>query len=233
MRIDSNPATIATTGQIPRRTPNQPTQAVVTPANRGADTVSFSKYVIRSREQVRAEAALANAQKGADPAQKLNVTQKLSAAAAAPAESPAQETPAAAPASNEIKGFEQNLTKRVYGQQDLDAVTAAWGATRGDRAYNTVADANGDGTVNFDDQNFILANWGKPVIGGEPLPAPDLSGPFAQQHLDAVKERFGAKAGEERYLEDADANGDGVIDFNDITHVITNWGQPRTPPSGS
>lgn len=235
MRIDSDPSNIAGLGHTQRKSISLPNGSVALPSSRGVDTVSFSKYVIRSRAEARAEAALANAQKAVPTAPK-SIGGLLGGGASASADpaTPPAEAPATATAlgASDSKGLVQDMVKRVYGQKDLDAVTAAWGATRGDRGYNTIADPNNDGVVNFDDQNFILANWGQPVQSGESIPAPDLTGPFAQQHLDAVKERFGAKAGDENYLEDADANGDGVIDFNDITHVIANWGQPRATPSG-
>lgn len=238
MRIDSDPAINASTGLTQRKTAATTKIGVPESVSRGVDTVSFSRYVIRSRAEARAEAALAGAQKSTEPAQapKLDSLKTSSAEPASGSAAPATTTGPtdAAPAEQAsaiAKNLVQNLIKRVYGQKDLDAVTAAWGATRGDRTYSAAADPNNDGVVNFDDQNFILANWGQPVQGGGSIPDPDLSGPFAQVHLDAVKDRFGAKTGDERYLEDADANRDGVIDFNDITHVISNWGLPRTPPT--
>lgn len=226
MRIDSDPTLIAAAGLNKRQTGSAAINGAAKSASRGVDSVSFSRYVIRSRADIRAESAQPGAQKLTLSAQNPT-TKTASTASPSPAESATQKQ------SINTDKLTTDLVRRVYGQKDLDAVAAAWGASRGDRSYNTIADANSDGVVNFDDQNFIITNWGQPVPDAVPLPEPDLSGPFAQAHIDAAKERFGAKVGEERYLQDADANGDGVIDFNDITHVITNWGQPRNPPSGA
>lgn len=113
---------------------------------------------------------------------------------------------------------------RLYGDADLAAVQSAWGASSGDRAYNALADANGDGIVNFDDQNYILANWGQAAPSNQDS-ASTLTGPIGQQHLDAAQAAFGARAGEANFVQGADANGDGVIDFNDITQLLANWGQ--------
>lgn len=213
MRIHSDPTaagivTVKTRAQVLQQEQAGLTpQKAPIPATRGADSVSFS---VLSRAEAagkvaqRAPASAIDAK--ADPilhppTTKLDPQFQTEAAEAAP---------------------------RVYGEKDLAAIQAAWGATRGDRSYSALADANNDGVVNFDDHNFVLARWGQPVENPEAQEGSDLTGPFGQVHLDAVKERFGAKLGESRYAADADPNGDGVIDFNDITYIISNWGQPRS-----
>jgi len=226
---------------------------------RGADSAQFSGYVVRTREQVSAEAAQAKANSApfaqaltaaeaatrtTGPAQGISNTQAPIGAVAALSTAPPFSTPAATtapptpPAEAQGSGAQlvTDLTKtqpRVYGEKDLDAVKAAWGSRRGDRAYTAAGDANNDGVVNFQDNTYILSNWGTPVPTdrGDLDSTPDLSGPFGQEHVDAVTANFGAKAGEDRYTQDADANGDGVIDFGDITHILSNWGLPRTGPT--
>lgn len=50
---------------------------------------------------------------------------------------------------------------------------------------------------------------------------------FGASDLESIRETFGAKAGDERYRAGADADGNGVIDFQDYTRVLANWGKPR------
>jgi len=112
-------------------------------------------------------------------------------------------------------------TLGTYGDLHLKAVKNAFGAVQGDDRYNAVADANSDGVVDFDDTTHILSNWGKPVTGSSQAPAV-----FNEDYLALVQANMGAKAGEDRFTSASDANGDGVVDFDDITHVLANWGKP-------
>lgn len=50
---------------------------------------------------------------------------------------------------------------------------------------------------------------------------------FGQQDLEAINKSFGARIGGDNYSAGADADGNGVVDFKDITHVLGNWGKPR------
>lgn len=51
---------------------------------------------------------------------------------------------------------------------------------------------------------------------------------FGQSDLDAIRDSFGRRTGDEGFSEQADADGNGVIDFRDMTHVLANWGQTRS-----
>jgi hypothetical protein len=59
----------------------------------------------------------------------------------------------------------------------------------------------------------------------EPSDAPAV---FGQADLDSVRSSFGARTGDKNYSTQADADGNGVVDFRDLTHVLANWGQTRT-----
>lgn len=65
---------------------------------------------------------------------------------------------------------------------------------------------------------------GSPIEAGAPTVSART---FGQSDLDAIQKSFGARVGDNAYSEEADANGDGVIDFRDYTHVLANWGRER------
>lgn len=115
----------------------------------------------------------------------------------------------------------------VYGQDQLDAINEFFGAKTGDSRFQNAVDFNNDGSINFSDITYVLSKWGEALPADQQvMPQPDLSGPFGKKHLDAVNEFFGKSLGDEGFLAQADANGDGTINFSDITHILSNWGQP-------
>ncbi|HBS29108.1 MAG TPA: hypothetical protein DEB06_06575 [Phycisphaerales bacterium] len=112
----------------------------------------------------------------------------------------------------------------TFGKVHLAAIQNGFGATKGGAGYSTLADANSDGVVDFNDTSHVLANWGKPASGTPQAPAT-----YGKDFLALVQENLGAKAGDDRFSTASDANGDGVVDFDDITHVLANWGKPVEP----
>lgn len=115
----------------------------------------------------------------------------------------------------------------VFGQDQLDAVNSLFGTQTGDRGFETSVDYNNDGSIDFSDITYILSKWGEALPADQQvIPQPDLGGPFGQNHLDAVNEFFGKSFGDDGFLAQADANGDGTINFSDITHILSNWGKP-------
>jgi hypothetical protein len=50
---------------------------------------------------------------------------------------------------------------------------------------------------------------------------------FGQADLDAIRDAFGARLGDSNYSQDADTDGNGIIDFKDMTQVLSNWGQTK------
>lgn len=66
-------------------------------------------------------------------------------------------------------------------------------------------------------------------LSANPLPASrGAQATFGQSDLDAINGSFGRRSGEEGFSEQADADGNGIIDFRDMTHVLANWGQTRS-----
>lgn len=118
---------------------------------------------------------------------------------------------------------------RLFGQSTLDLIGKAFGTRTGEEGFSLEADANGDGLVNFSDHTYVLANWGKPTGAAEPQgQAPETPSTFGQATLDAINAAFGARTGDDRFSANADANGDGVVNFSDQTHVLANWGVRRS-----
>lgn len=72
-------------------------------------------------------------------------------------------------------------------------------------------------------------------VAAKSTPAPNRisAGPdvaprtIGQQDLDLVRSLFGATKNEERFNNDADFDGNGIIDFKDVTHVLSRWGQTQ------
>lgn len=58
--------------------------------------------------------------------------------------------------------------------------------------------------------------------------APAAPSVFGQTDLDLVNSTFGTRTGDKNFSSQADADGNGVVDFRDMTHVLANWGQART-----
>lgn len=182
------------------------------------------EYAIRSREEVLAQAAQPVRQpvvKATDSVSIRNTPQTVAEAAQSGA------------ASSPL--LDHTIERRVqppapqpapaFGEAHLEAIRGAFGSVKGQEGYTEFADANGDGIVDFNDTTHVLANWGK--TSGENTALPNVYGP---EHLEIVKGLLGAQEGDDRYAATADPNGDGVIDFNDITFILSNWGKP-VPPS--
>lgn len=64
-----------------------------------------------------------------------------------------------------------------------------------------------------------------PSIAAETPAAPRV---FGQTDLDLIRDHFGLTAQDKGFSAEADADGNGVIDFRDLTHVLANWGQARS-----
>ncbi len=69
----------------------------------------------------------------------------------------------------------------------------------------------------------------KPTAPLTPAAAPrGLPAAYGQLDLDAIRQHFGTKTGDENFYSGADSDGNGVVDFRDMTHVLANWGQTRS-----
>lgn len=148
----------------------------------------------------------------------------------APLGAPAPSAPDSTPTNPGIQslrtaGQSGNGLPGMYGQSHLDAILAAWGAAPGDERYQLGADVDGSGTVDFRDITFVHANWGKkaPEVPGSTPDSTPRS--YGKQHIDAALKAFGATKGDSRYSALADADGNGLVDFRDVTYVNANWGR--------
>ncbi len=189
----------------------------VTPAGRSAGagpaSTGFAEFVVLKRSE------LQQLRPGAEPAQPAG-----SAPRPEPSGEPGRASDeAAAPAPTDAK---------IYDQDDLDAIDAAWQSKRGEAGYNARADANDDGVVDFKDKTHVLRHWGLQTperAWEEPLER--LPEVFGQEHIDAIQKAMGATNGDSRFSNALDVNQDGKLSFADITAVLANWGKP-IPPTG-
>lgn len=130
---------------------------------------------------------------------------------AAPIETPATTQPVPASGAGPI-----NLST-------IDLIGQLFGKSAGDEGFSSDADIDGNGVINFADQTAALANWGQTRQTTTP-PQPRV---YDQSVIDAIQASFGARVGDENYSLDADADGNGVVNFTDQTYVRANWGLAR------
>lgn len=130
---------------------------------------------------------------------------------AAPLETPATTQPVPASGAGPIT------------QSTIDLIGQLFGKSAGDEGFSSDADVDGNGVINFADQTAALANWGQTRQTTTP-PQPRV---YDQSVVDAIQASFGARVGDENYSLDADADGNGVVNFTDQTYVLSNWGRAR------
>jgi hypothetical protein len=135
----------------------------------------------------------------------------VSTTGAATIETPVTTQPA--PASNSAP----------INQSTIDLIGQLFGRSSGDEGFSSDADVDGNGVINFADQTAALANWGQTRETTTP-PQPRV---YDQSVIDAIQTAFGARLGDENYSLDADADGNGVVNFTDQTYVRANWGLAR------
>lgn len=66
-----------------------------------------------------------------------------------------------------------------------------------------------------------------PALSASPPSQPSAPRSFGQTDLDMIRDHFGAKQGDKNFNAEADADGNGTIDFRDMTHVLSHWGQTK------
>lgn len=119
------------------------------------------------------------------------------------------------------------VTTGFYGESDLIAVKAAFGARTGDAGYSLAADANADGVVNFADTTFVLSNWGVTrAVSAEPAPSDS-----PEQDVQRLRNAFGATKGERGFLAQFDFDSNGVLNFKDLTQLLVNKAQAPAAPA--
>lgn len=112
----------------------------------------------------------------------------------------------------------ESIAPRTRGADTVVLSRAAFAQTRPPHAQNAQAAA----TVKS-------APVGPPVAANPATAEAPQGTPrtFGQSTLELVREHFGARKEDDNFNFEADADGNGVIDFKDMTHVLANWGQTR------
>jgi hypothetical protein len=113
----------------------------------------------------------------------------------------------------------ESIAPRSRGADTVILSRAALAQTRPPNAQNAQAAASAKS-----------APVGPPISANPVTPEAPQGTPrtFGQSTLELVREHFGARKEDENYNFEADADGNGVIDFKDMTYVLANWGQTRT-----
>jgi Ca2+-binding EF-hand superfamily protein len=107
-----------------------------------------------------------------------------------------------------------------FTQTDLDNLSKLLGASKGDSQYQEQFDLDGNGTINLQDLNAMLAQI------SEGQQAASVDGPtFTQDDLDLLLEAFGAQTGDENYSEALDLDGDGLIGLQDLNTMLGSLSQ--------
>ncbi len=131
------------------------------------------------------------------------VAQDVQTVSATPA-APAQETPPATPDAS---------------QTDLNGLLAAYGAVNGDPRFDPRFDFNSDGRIDFNDLNTALS-----ALAATP-PKP-VAQTFSLSDVTTLLSSYGRRQGEQGFDARFDTNNDGVVDFTDLNHVLSNLSSP-------
>ena len=110
-----------------------------------------------------------------------------------------------------------DTTPTVFTQADLDALLASYGFTSKQEGFDARLDLNNDGVIDFQDLSEHLKNF-----QAQP-PAPTV---FTQADLQGLMSAYGATAGQENFNSAWDLNNDGVIDFEDLSAMLSNFETP-------
>ncbi|MFG0294026.1 MAG: hypothetical protein ACF8MJ_12850 [Phycisphaerales bacterium JB050] len=170
-----------------------------------------------TRYQDRFEKAL-SAQESA-PTYSFNTTKKT-----AP---DTKQTPAASE-SNPVQpdSTDQNTAESIqFTQNDIDNLLKMFGSSEGDGTFAEQYDLDGNGTIDLQDLNAMLARMSQidASEGSEPEPS------FTQDDVDLLLESFGAQVGDENYSEALDLDGDGIIGLEDLNAMLANLSAQAQP----
>lgn len=104
-------------------------------------------------------------------------------------------------------------------QTDLNGLLAAYGAVAGDARFDARFDFNSDGRIDFNDLNTALSSLA-------PTPTPPESQVFSLSDVTTLLSSYGRREGEQGFDARFDTNSDGVVDFTDLNHVLSNLASP-------
>ncbi len=112
-----------------------------------------------------------------------------------------------------------------FTQADIDSLLNLFGSTNADSDFNEQFDLDGNGTINLQDLNAMLAQISQVQPQGIEEPEPS----FTQEDLDLLLESFGAQAGDENYSDALDLDGDGIIGLQDLNAMLANLSAQPQP----
>lgn len=112
-----------------------------------------------------------------------------------------------------------------FTQADIDSLLKLFGSTNADADFNEQFDLDGNGTINLQDLNAMLAQISQVQPQGLEEPEPS----FTQEDLDLLLESFGAQAGDENYSDALDLDGDGIIGLQDLNAMLANLSAQPQP----
>lgn len=99
-----------------------------------------------------------------------------------------------------------------YTQEDIDLLTAAFGAQVGDENYSEALDLDGDGIIGLDDLNLMLTN-----LTQSPPPTENPH----QSTIDQLIAAFGTSQGDDGFIAELDMNNDGTLNLDDLNELLT------------
>lgn len=99
-----------------------------------------------------------------------------------------------------------------YTQEDIDLLTAAFGAQVGDENYSEALDIDGDGIIGLDDLNLMLTSLTQSTPPTESA---------SQSMIDQLIAAFGTSQGADDFIAELDLNADGTLNLDDLNEMLT------------
>lgn len=128
------------------------------------------------------------------------------------------------PDATAVAGEPQTAEQVQFTQSDIETLMKIFGTSIGDSNFMAEYDLDGNGSINLQDLNAMLAN-----IAAAEQAVRDPQMAFSQQDLDLLLQAFGAQPGDELYDLALDLDGDGIIGLQDLNLMLANMVQPETP----
>lgn len=175
-----------------------------------AKAAEAAKQAVALNQAVADKNSLVNTATDSAPSARAAVAAQDALARSADSAEPAQDAAAASAAPPP----ELNVT-----QDDLNGLLAAYGAVNGDARFDARFDYNNDGRIDFNDLNTALSSFSK--TPSQPVPQT-----YTLDDVTSILSTYGRRAGEQGFDARFDTNNDGVVDFTDLNHVLSNLTSP-------
>lgn len=209
----------------PKNTLPAVTDAVSGGAAKSVDHVCLSDECREHSAKLAAQAKHALALKSEIAAKEslaLAIEAKSSRAASAPAAQDVLGVNAdSAPPARDVANSTPAPTApdRSVSQDDLNGLLAAYGAVSGDTRFDARFDFNNNGRIDFEDLNTALSSF----TATPPATVPQS---FTLEDVTSLLSTYGRQTGEQGFDARFDTNNDGVVDFTDLNHVLSNLASP-------